>query len=121
MAISDIDNAIVAHRAWVARFQSAITGRNTEVFDLSKARDDTACDLGCWLHSENSHTLGEESRERIVAMHCAFHEIAWEIAAKLNRHDETSEVSEYTVEFDRLSKQLVLLLLLAKKNLQGEV
>ncbi len=118
MTIDTIDAAIVAHRAWVSRFQTSLNGINTEVFDLTKARDDTACTLGRWLSSERSIAiLGGDSHTRIARLHSAFHEIAGEIALRLNQHQSTEDSQALLNAFDNMSKQLVQLLVLAKKRI----
>lgn len=116
--MGSIDEAILAHRAWVARFQRALAGVNTESFDLAKARDDRACVLGKWLTSDSSESvLSPDLRNSITTLHAAFHETAGEMAARLNRQDSTGATRDYMTEFDKLSKQLVQLLLVAKKKL----
>lgn len=118
MSIDTIDAAIVAHRAWVSRFQTWLNGSNTEVFDLTKAQDDRACTLGQWLLTESSMAaLGGESHTRITRLHSAFHEIAGDIADRLNQHQSLDDSQALVNEFDNLSKQLVQLLKLAKKKL----
>jgi hypothetical protein len=118
MTIDTIDAAIVAHRTWVSRFQTSLNGSNTEVFDLTKAGDDTACPLGQWLSSKRSiKTLGGESHTRIARLHSAFHEIAGDIALRLNQHQSTEDSQALLNEFDNLTKQLVQLLQLAKKKI----
>lgn len=117
MTIDTIDAAILAHRAWVARFQAALTGKNDEVFDLAKARDDTICDLGRWLASEAAlNLLGRDSLQRIVVLHGMFHEIAGEIGSKINEHQPAAETRALLREFANLSEQLVGLLNLAKNR-----
>lgn len=117
MSIKTIDDAILAHRTWVARFQTAYKGINTEVFDLSKASDCRVCDLGRWLQTERSlEVLGQEAHDRIRVMHATFHEIAGMIADMLNRQELGADVEGYLVEFNNLSTQLVGLLMLAKKR-----
>ncbi len=118
MTIDTIDAAIFAHRAWVSRFQTSLNGSNTEVFDFTKAQDDTACTLGQWLSTESSiATFERESHTRITRLHSAFHEIAGDIAVRLNQHQSQDDSQALLNEFDSLSKQLVQLLMLAKKKL----
>lgn len=118
MTIKTIDAAILAHQAWVARFQTSIKGINNESFDIEKAKDDTACLLGRWLESERSHELLDpDAHKRITAMHASFHEIAGDIAEKLNHHESGNDMESWLEEFARLSSQLVLLLIHAKRKM----
>ena len=112
-----IDNAIVAHRSWVARFKTSFNGNNTEVFDLPRAKNPEICDLGHWLSSDNSRQLlGEATWQNIMVIHAEFHQIAGEIAALLNQGKTFQDTQALIVRFDDLSKQLVKLLMLGKKR-----
>ena len=118
MSIETIDTAIFAHRAWVSRFQTSLNGSNTEIFELATARDYTACSLGQWLSSPRSiELLGSESHTRITLLHSTFHEIAGEIADGLNQYRSIDDSQALLNEFDNLSRQLVQLLMLAKKRI----
>ena len=111
MNIETIDEAILAHQTWVARFQTKLRGINSESFDISKAQDDTACVLGKWLYSEKSLALlGQDSHNQIKVKHATFHEIAGSIAARLNRYESGNEIEELLLEFKTLSHQLIQLL-----------
>jgi hypothetical protein len=117
MSAPPIDNAILAHRSWVERFRSALEGTTNEVFDLSKARDDTACELGCWLSTAESRSvLGEDSHQRILSMHSIFHEIAGDIAMRLNEGQRDQNLNELLTQFNHFSRQLVQLMMLAKER-----
>jgi hypothetical protein len=117
MPFGSIDDAIVAHRAWVARFRSSSKGLNTEKFDLSTARDDSACELGQWLRSPACSTvLSADLHRTISVLHQTFHEIAGQIAHQLNQHESPETSQEYLREFDALSKELVQVLIIAKKR-----
>lgn len=118
LPLSSIDQAILAHRTWVVRFQTAIQGINREAFDLATARDDNLCTLGCWLNSpESLELLGADPHQRIRVLHKTFHEIAGDLAEKINRHDALDELELLLGEFDNLSAQLIQLLRLAKKRI----
>ena len=118
MNIETIDAAILAHVTWVARFQSAIKGISTETFDIGAAADDTACVLGQWLQTECAHTLLEKDLyNKINVIHGAFHQVAGNIAARLNQREAGNEIEEWLAEFNNLSKQLVTILLHGKKNM----
>lgn len=118
MTIETIDAAILAHQTWVARFQTSLKGINTESFDIGKARDDTACVLGMWLLSDRSRELlGPDSHNQIVAIHATFHEIAGNIAERLNHHESGKDIEDWMVEFDSLSRQLVMLLMRTKTKM----
>ncbi len=120
MSIDTIDAAILAHRAWVARFQTALQGINGEIFNLTQTGDDRSCDLGRWLNSESaSQLLGDEAWHRITALHQTFHEIAAGLAANLNVDRTSSENQQLLAACNDISKQLVELLLIAKKRLQA--
>jgi hypothetical protein len=118
MTIEAINAAILAHQTWVARFQTVLKGINTEAFDIGKAEDDAACALGRWLQSEQSLALlGQDSHNQIKVIHGTFHEIAGNIAARLNHHESGKEIEEWLVEFNNLSRQLIVLLMHAKKRM----
>lgn len=117
MTIKTIDAAILAHQTWVARFQTSLKGINNESFDISLARDHGACLLGGWLKSERSRELLDaESHVQIVAIHAIFHEIAGDIAEKLNNHESGKDMEDWLAEFARLSSQLVMLLIHVKRR-----
>ena len=112
-----IDNAVMAHRSWVARFKTAFKGNNTEVFDLVRAKNAETCELGRWLLSDNSqHLLGEATWQHIMLIHADFHQIAGEIAALLNQGKTFQDTQALIARFDDLSKQLVKLLMQGKKR-----
>lgn len=118
MTIETIDAAILAHQTWVARFQTALKGINTESFDIGKAKDDTACVLGRWLLSDRApELLGVDSHKQIVAIHATFHEIAGSIAERLNQRESGQDIDAWMAEFKNLSGQLVMLLMGAKKKM----
>lgn len=120
MHIETIDSAIFAHRTWVACFQRALKGINVEAFDLSRTGDDGACEFGQWLLSESaSQLLAEDAKHRITALHQTFHEIAGELAANLSLDRTNPENHELLSACDDISKQLIELLLIAKKRLQS--
>ncbi len=112
-----IDSAVMAHRSWVARFKTAFQGNNREVFDLDRAKDDKACELGHWLSAEESKALlGDENWQIIMLIHANFHENAGEIAALLNQGKTFQDTQALITRFDDLSKQLVKLLMQGKKR-----
>lgn len=118
MSIDTIEAAILAHQTWVARFQTSLKGINNESFDIGKAKDDTACVLGKWLLSERSHELlGHDLHKQIMVIHATFHEIAGNIAERLNRHETGKDIEVWLAEFNTLSRQLVILLLHTKKKM----
>jgi hypothetical protein len=118
VTIETIDAAILAHQTWVSRFQTSLKGINTESFDIGKAKDDAACVLGKWLLSERSHgLLGAESHKLVVAIHATFHEIAGNIAERLNHHESGKNIEAWLAEFNNLSGQLVMLLMRTKKQM----
>ena len=117
MTINTIDAAILAHRAWVARFQSALRGDNDEVFDIGRAADDSACALGGWLRTAAAgELLGPDSHARIVALHATFHEVAGNIAQQFNGHASAGEIASWLAGLERLSGQLVACLEQVKKT-----
>ncbi|MCK6411186.1 MAG: CZB domain-containing protein [Azonexus sp.] len=118
MALNSIDQAILAHHTWVVRFQTAIQGVNRESFNLASARDDTACALGRWLDTPASLALlGPDASQEIKVLHKTFHEIAGDLAEKINRQDALDELELLLGEFENLSGQLVQLLRLAKRRM----
>jgi hypothetical protein len=116
MAISNLDDAIAAHRAWMARFLYAMKGINRERFDPNIARDESGCELGKWLLTEAKAFIPEDSHQTIALLHKTFHDIAGQIATMINRQDSEETVRKYVREFDTLSNELVHLLTLEKRR-----
>jgi len=123
MNIQNIDGAIAAHRQWVARFHVAMLeeGEGGELFNLNEARDDRACALGGWLHSPQAlAAMGGDFHGRVLSLHGAFHEIAYQIASRFNERGERAdlgEIREFIGEFDNLSAQLIELLEIARSRM----
>jgi hypothetical protein len=118
MSNQTINAAILAHRAWVARFRKAHVGLNTEVFDLTKVQDGHRCDLGQWLLTEASISLlGEESHNIVSVCHTAFHDIAGNIVTKLKPCDSSDDVLNLMFELDSMSKKIVSHLIQAKQKI----
>ena len=120
MTLETLDEAILAHQTWVARFQTSIECINTETFDISHAKDDTACALGKWLTSSSSRELlGSDSHNQIVAIHATFHEIAGNIAERLNHYESGKDIEGWLAEFNELSRQLVKTLMRIKRKMES--
>ena len=118
MSIATIEAAILAHQTWVSRFQTALRGINNESFDIASASDDAACVLGQWLQLEHAEALlGSEKHQQIQAIHTTFHEIAGMIAGRLNHQETGKEIEEWVADFNSLSRQLISLLILAKRGM----
>lgn len=112
-----IDAAIVAHRGWISRFETALKGINTEYFDEVKTKNASACDLGYWIDSgQASQLIDDESLQKIKVLHYKFHQISGELAAQINQR--TTELSKNNLlsALDAVSKQIICLLLDAKKR-----
>ena len=118
MNLTAIDDAILAHRTWISRFRASVSGISTEKFSVKAASDDTACSLGKWLLTEATEELPELIYAQIVAQHKTFHHFAAEIVELINRHESVTTINLYIEELDGLSKQLVTLLLSAKRRYQ---
>lgn len=117
MPRNEIDLAVTAHNDWVCRFKASLHGTNNEVFDLDKARDEKACDLGKWLASgQVEQWLSPRSISAARMLHGTFHEVSYLIATMFNLSVSLEEVEELIIELDNVSNQLVELLLLAKRN-----
>lgn len=116
MNVADFDGAIVAHRAWVARFRSALSGLSTEKLDPALASDSSACALGRWLLHDASRAISADLYAQIVLLHQKFHFLAGEIVIVLANFVEKSTVEVQVANLDALSKELISLLLLAKKS-----
>jgi len=117
MSISSIDAAILAHKAWVVRFQTAIQGTSRESFDLGSARNDGICTLGRWLNSPESQQVLDPEQHRIICeLHRNFHEVAGDLAERINRHDALDEIELLFAEFGLLSRRLIDQLRLARRR-----
>lgn len=115
MALKTINDAITAHGAWMARFETAINGTSRERFDFDLARDHQACELGQWLQSPAARTVfDEESHAIVVSIHNQFHKLAGDV---LLAHGDpnTIDVRPLLDEMHRTSDRLVNLLQLAKQ------
>ncbi len=119
MTISTIDTAMQAHLDWIQKFNAALDGTGTRTLDLTKARDDSACSLGCWLADKGSHeTLGDEYHARTKAIHSAFHEIAGEVVTSLDDGDPIDVTLALIAALKDLSKGLIEFLEFAKRRLE---
>ena len=117
MDTKTIDAAILAHRGWVSRFKTAFDGINTEHFELDRTVDHSACDLGWWLHQEDSvQLLGEEAHADIVDLHARFHRICGVLGAQLNQRMVGHQHEAPLAELDTISKAIVTILLQAREK-----
>lgn len=113
-----IDAAIVAHRAWVARFRSVMSGISTEKFDAVDIRNDRVCVFGKWLHADPECFGDPQVLNDIKTQHKYFHEIASQIAVMIRQGFPRDQVDLYMAEFDEMSKQLITQLMHIKSSLQ---
>lgn len=114
MNLTTIDNAILAHRAWISRFRASVSGISTEKFSTAEACDDTACSLGKWLLTDSTDQLPTLVHYQIVAQHKIFHRYAADIVELINHCESTATIDSNIAELDKLSKQLIALLTAAK-------
>jgi uncharacterized protein YeaC (DUF1315 family) len=115
-----IDTAIVAHRGWISRFETALKGINTEFFDEAKIRNATACDLGYWLDSgQAGQIIEDETLQKVRVLHDKFHQISGELALQINQRALESSKDTLLSELDAVSKQIIHLLMDAKKRTEG--
>lgn len=115
-SITAIDAAIIAHRAWVARFRSVITGISTEEFDPQEIRNDRICAFGQWLHANPDCCGDANALEDLMNRHKHFHEIAGQIAVMIRQHFPRDQIDDYMTEFDAMSKQLTNQLMQARSS-----
>jgi hypothetical protein len=117
MQTDTIDAAIVAHRGWVSRFRTAFQGINTEQFALNEILDATSCDLGIWLASDSSElALDSLAHHEIEKLHGQFHQLCGQLAQAINERTAMRNGASMLAELDRLSKQIVSLLLTARRS-----
>lgn len=117
MRKNTIDAAIVAHRGWVSRFETALKGINTEFFDAATTQDPTACDLGFWIESgQAGQLIEEETLQEIRALHDQFHQISGELALQINQRAAQASKQKLVAKLDRISKEIIRLLLDSKHH-----
>lgn len=122
MVLKTIDSAILAHQIWVARFETALKGINTELFDIGLASDSSVCAFGKWLGSNESiDQLGADTHHQVTMLHSNFHQVAGEVARNLNQVLSMQETQEWMEEFRRVSRQLVLVLMEAKRKKRSSI
>lgn len=80
-----IDDAILAHVNWVARFSNVISGIDREAIDPARAGDPRACEFGQWLRDQAADLMDAGVLERIHALHDQFHETAGSLAGLLHK------------------------------------
>lgn len=106
----DTAAAISTHLAWAASFRYALKSRDARAFDLDRAFDDTACELGQWLQSDDSRVLGPDGHTQVARLHRRFHEAAFVLASIYGQEMHARDVEPFVVEFEGLSAKLVGLL-----------
>lgn len=103
-----LEQAIQAHRLWVARFESAIQGINVQGFDISSAGDFTQCEFGQWLASSSTRDLlGESVHAQLDDLHRHFHGLAGAMAARLNEGEIGNSIEQFLADVENVSCQLV--------------
>ena len=108
---TSIDDAILAHHIWIARFQNALSGIDRATLNPVRIRKDTECAFGEWLHGNPDAFPSQESFENIKALHAAFHDAAADIAALIRQDDPPEEsIKAQMSELRILSRQLIALL-----------
>ena len=118
MSLIQITNAIQAHKAWIASFQTALDGKISGQFDCLKIRSDTECEFGQWIHGNSEGCFKFNStKETAIMIHRMFHDIAGDITEQLNRNSDKVSIQHYIDELQNVSDQLVHLLTHEKSKL----
>ena len=107
----DIAAALRDHLAWADHFRNALNSADSKVFDLDRAYDHTACELGRWLQTDDSRArLGTDRFAHVDRLHQLFHESAFVVASIFTQHMQARDIEPFVVEFETLSTRLVGLL-----------
>lgn len=118
MIIDTIHAAIYTHQMWVEGFRQALAGATPLDGDVAAAADDRRCELGQWLNSQSSlEILGDDFHRKIDIFHAMFHDIAGEVALRLQSDKLDVNSVALLGELANLSTQLVALLNMAERRL----
>lgn len=109
MSATTLDNAVVSHARWKAKFREAIAQRLS--IDEQIVCVDDACDLGHWLHGEGKIKHGNLPEfVRLIADHKAFHLEAGKVARIINSQDysQADSMLENGTAFGYASSTVIL-------------
>ena len=82
----NIDDAIRAHSSWKIKLSRYLSGHGEDI-DISKLSVDNVCDLGQWIHSNDSVLSRYENLNKLREEHKKFHKIASDIAKKKSKNE----------------------------------
>jgi hypothetical protein len=107
--VADIEQAISAHRQWMAQLRQAVFDALSGI-DVQTVRADSSCEFGKWLHGPG---LSPDERQtdhylEVRRLHAEFHELAGRIV-ELAAAGQVAEA--YTLlygEYITLSGRLIL-------------
>ena len=96
-----LDQAIAVHNLWKARLHNAIQG--SAFINESTIRDDKACDLGKWIHGDESTPFRLMSEFiNLESKHARFHLIAAEVVSLVHKGETTKALKE--LDFGQYAK-----------------
>ena len=116
----DFERSIQAHVRWKAKLAAYLKHPDRSL-DAATTSQDSACDLGKWLHGEGRRFAGAPEFARLVAEHARFHRAAGDI---IRRADSGQQVSEDVAlggqsEFAQASGTVIGCLMKAKTIFAG--
>lgn len=109
MSATTLDNAVVSHARWKAKFREAIAQRLA--VDTQTVCVDDSCDLGRWLYGEGHLRHGGLPEfVRLIADHKAFHLEACKVARTINNQDysQADGLLENGTAFGHASSAVIL-------------
>jgi len=99
----------MSHSTWKRKFREAIV--NEETFNLETISKDDCCDLGKWLHHENTTThVGNLPRYlNCIKKHAEFHIEAGKVAKLANekKYEEALQLIDYSSAFNNASLAII--------------
>lgn len=101
------DAAVMAHMAWLARFQSVMTGISRERFDADQIADHTICDFGRWLYANPGAFADAAAFESVCDLHRRFHAQAARIAEAFRFNEPSRVLAPMMRGLEDLSAELV--------------
>jgi methyl-accepting chemotaxis protein len=113
----DLNNAIQKHAEWKMRFRSAISRQ--EKIDMLMLADETACEIGGWLHGPAKRQYGQmKCYGDCLKVHSSFHAEALKIASAINaqKFAEAERMLNAGTPYAQVSSDLGVSILRLKKE-----
>ncbi len=114
----DLDSALKKHSDWKVKLRTAIS--NQETLDVATISKDNCCDLGQWLHHEDTHPqiAHLKSYQNCMNQHAAFHLEAGKVAAIINakKYDQAQHLLGSDSNFSKVSNAVGVSIMRLKKD-----